>query len=323
MYKDAFRPAGALTPPIEYYRNMDRNWELTAPIADRTIDVPCLMISAADDPVLTPAMTAGMEERVPDLERVVIENCGHWTQQERPEETTAAMLELPPPPPTLEVTVADRSDSAHTARSSNGTRDRCVPTPLARGPWDPNALHGGAPSALFAMVCEEHDPGPASFIARMTVELHAARYRSRRSSCRLRTIRPGKKVQWLEAQLHDERDREVARATVLRIRVAEVDTSGSVQADGRAAARSRERRPRPRSRSSKACSATGTRRGPAGARQLGREPGPAIAWFRLPLPRARRRRPVARASASRRAPTSAAASGTRCASRTRRRSMPR
>jgi pimeloyl-ACP methyl ester carboxylesterase len=92
VYKDAFRPAGALTPPIEYYRNMDRNWELTAHVADRTIDVPCLMISAADDPVLTPAMTLGMEERVPDLERVVIENCGHWTQQERPRETTDAML---------------------------------------------------------------------------------------------------------------------------------------------------------------------------------------------------------------------------------------
>ena len=54
VYKTAFRPVGALTPPIEYYRNLDRNWELTAPIADRTIDVPCLMISAADDPVLTP-----------------------------------------------------------------------------------------------------------------------------------------------------------------------------------------------------------------------------------------------------------------------------
>jgi epoxide hydrolase A/B len=92
VYKDAFRPVGALTPPIEYYRNLDRNWELTAPIADRTVDVPCLMISAADDPVLTPAMTLGMEERVPNLERVVIENCGHWTQQERPEETNAAML---------------------------------------------------------------------------------------------------------------------------------------------------------------------------------------------------------------------------------------
>jgi pimeloyl-ACP methyl ester carboxylesterase len=92
VYKDAFRPAGALTPPLEYYRNLDRNWELTADIADRTIDVPCLMISAADDPVLTPAMTAGMEERVPNLDRVVIENCGHWTQQEKPEETTHAML---------------------------------------------------------------------------------------------------------------------------------------------------------------------------------------------------------------------------------------
>ena len=92
VYKDAFRPVGALTPPIEYYRNMDRNWELTASIADREVEVPCLMISARNDPVLTPEMTAGMEERVPNLERVVIESCGHWTQQERPQETTDAML---------------------------------------------------------------------------------------------------------------------------------------------------------------------------------------------------------------------------------------
>jgi pimeloyl-ACP methyl ester carboxylesterase len=33
-----------------------------------------------------------MEERVPNLERVLIKNCGHWTQQERPQETTDAML---------------------------------------------------------------------------------------------------------------------------------------------------------------------------------------------------------------------------------------
>ena len=92
VYKRAFRGAGALTPPLEYYRNMDRNWELTAQFADRTIDVPCLMISAADDVVLTPAMADGMEARVPNLEKIVIENCGHWTQQERPRETTEAML---------------------------------------------------------------------------------------------------------------------------------------------------------------------------------------------------------------------------------------
>jgi pimeloyl-ACP methyl ester carboxylesterase len=92
VYKRAYRGWGALTPPLEYYRNMDRNWELTAPIADRTIDVPCLMISGADDVVLRPEMTEGMEERVPNLEKIVIENCGHWTQQEHPRETNEAML---------------------------------------------------------------------------------------------------------------------------------------------------------------------------------------------------------------------------------------
>jgi pimeloyl-ACP methyl ester carboxylesterase len=92
VYKEAFRPTGALTPPIEYYRNIDRNWALTADVADRTIDVPCLMISAENDIVLSPAMSEGMEERVPNLERVLIRDCGHWTQQERPQETTDAML---------------------------------------------------------------------------------------------------------------------------------------------------------------------------------------------------------------------------------------
>jgi pimeloyl-ACP methyl ester carboxylesterase len=92
VYKQAFRPAGALTPPIDYYRNMDRNWHLTAGVADRLVEVPCLMICAENDPVLSPQMSEGMEERVPDLERVLIRDCGHWTMQERPEETTAAML---------------------------------------------------------------------------------------------------------------------------------------------------------------------------------------------------------------------------------------
>ena len=50
------------------------------------------MISAADDPVLTPAMADGMEERVPDLDEVVIEDCGHWTQQEQPEAFDEALL---------------------------------------------------------------------------------------------------------------------------------------------------------------------------------------------------------------------------------------
>jgi Thioesterase-like superfamily len=104
---------------------------------------------------------------------------------------------------------------------------RFVPTPLARGPWHPRALHGGAPSALFAHVCEQHDPGPASFIARLTVELMRP-VPLAPLELEVRTIRPGRKVQWLQAALFDEHGTEVARATALRIRTADVDTDGSV-----------------------------------------------------------------------------------------------
>ena len=105
--------------------------------------------------------------------------------------------------------------------------DRYVPTPLARGPWDPNALHGGAPSALIATLAERHDPGPAAFVTRVTVELvrpvPLAPLR-----VHLETVRPGKKVQWLAASLTDDDGREVTRATVLRLHSDDVDTSGSV-----------------------------------------------------------------------------------------------
>jgi Thioesterase-like superfamily len=105
--------------------------------------------------------------------------------------------------------------------------DRFIPTPLTRGPWDPRAMHGGAPSALFAHVCETHDPGPAGFVARVTVELLRP-VPLEPLTMRVRTIRPGRKVQWLEAALLDKDDREMTRATVLRLRSDDVDTSGSV-----------------------------------------------------------------------------------------------
>jgi pimeloyl-ACP methyl ester carboxylesterase len=77
---------------INWYRNIDRNWELSEGVAQR-VEAPALMVSAADDPVLTPAMTEGMEAYVPDLEKRVVERCGHWTQQERPEELNRLMID--------------------------------------------------------------------------------------------------------------------------------------------------------------------------------------------------------------------------------------
>lgn len=91
-YAANLRPTGAITAPLEYYRNMDRNWELLEPYDDVKIEVPCLMISAAGDKVLPPELADGMETRVPNLTKVVIEDCGHWTQQEQPEVTTEHML---------------------------------------------------------------------------------------------------------------------------------------------------------------------------------------------------------------------------------------
>src|SRR5262245_17649752 len=48
---------------------------------------------------------------------------------------------------TLGVVADDPIDQYRALFERDG--ERFAPTPLARGPWDPNALHGGAPSALF------------------------------------------------------------------------------------------------------------------------------------------------------------------------------
>jgi len=96
---------------------------------------------------------------------------------------------------------------------------RAVPSVLARGPWSPDAMHGGAPAALLARAVERHDPGPASFVARLTVDLLRPVPLAPLDVV-ARTARPGKKVQWVDASLVAD-GVEVARATALRVRVTE------------------------------------------------------------------------------------------------------
>lgn len=90
-YIEVFSRPGAITPGLDYYRNMDANWRAAADLPWR-IDLPALMICAEHDPVLSPALSEGMEARVPNLSRVLIEDCGHWTQQEQPEATNKALV---------------------------------------------------------------------------------------------------------------------------------------------------------------------------------------------------------------------------------------
>jgi pimeloyl-ACP methyl ester carboxylesterase len=77
---------------LNWYRNLRRNWEDTAGTPDE-VTVPALMVSAEHDIFLPPATTRGMERVVPDLERHTVASCGHWTQQEKPDEVNALLLD--------------------------------------------------------------------------------------------------------------------------------------------------------------------------------------------------------------------------------------
>jgi pimeloyl-ACP methyl ester carboxylesterase len=85
--------------PLNYYRNTDRNWELMAPFADLKVVVPALYIAGDHDMVVAiPGMDqhlANMKNFVPALREIqMLPGCGHWTQQERPGEVNAAIIEF-------------------------------------------------------------------------------------------------------------------------------------------------------------------------------------------------------------------------------------
>jgi pimeloyl-ACP methyl ester carboxylesterase len=84
---------------LNWYRNIDRNWELLAPWAGAQVTAPALYVAGERDLVLA---FRGMDQLLPALPRfipnlrktTILPGCGHWTQQERPAEVNAAMLEF-------------------------------------------------------------------------------------------------------------------------------------------------------------------------------------------------------------------------------------
>ena len=91
VFVDAFRATG-FTGGINWYRNFTRNWERSEGLPDRIDGLPCLMITAELDPVLSPAMAEGMPGLIGDLEMHMVAGSGHWTQQEKPEEVNRLIL---------------------------------------------------------------------------------------------------------------------------------------------------------------------------------------------------------------------------------------
>ncbi|MEW6644220.1 MAG: alpha/beta hydrolase [Pseudomonadota bacterium] len=82
---------------LNWYRNIDRNWELTAPWQGAQIRQPSLFIAGGNDEVVT-GLIGGkrikdMEKVLPDLRgKLIIDGAGHWIQQERPAEVNAALI---------------------------------------------------------------------------------------------------------------------------------------------------------------------------------------------------------------------------------------
>lgn len=72
---------------INWYRNLDRNWHLLAGV-DPIIRRPALMIHGDRDPI---PRSPRLADFVPGVEVVGLD-CGHWIQQEKPAETTRAIL---------------------------------------------------------------------------------------------------------------------------------------------------------------------------------------------------------------------------------------
>ncbi|VAW06991.1 Epoxide hydrolase [hydrothermal vent metagenome] len=91
-YADAFK-AGGITGPVNWYRNIDANAAALESTLDALIVQPTLMIAADNDPVLPLSLTEGMQRWIPDLDVVVIEDSGHWTQQEQPDAVNKALIE--------------------------------------------------------------------------------------------------------------------------------------------------------------------------------------------------------------------------------------
>ena len=90
-YAAAFAVSG-FTGPINWYRNWTHNWEQLEGV-DQQIRIPTLFIGAADDVVIGLHHIEGMKPLVDDLTVHVLDNCGHWTQQERPHDVNRLMLE--------------------------------------------------------------------------------------------------------------------------------------------------------------------------------------------------------------------------------------
>jgi pimeloyl-ACP methyl ester carboxylesterase len=94
VYVEAFERTG-FTGGLNWYRNIDRNWELTSAFADRRVEAPAFFLTGELDPVRGFMPAEAMDGWVSDLRaQIVVPGAGHWVQQQAPDAVNAALLEF-------------------------------------------------------------------------------------------------------------------------------------------------------------------------------------------------------------------------------------
>jgi pimeloyl-ACP methyl ester carboxylesterase len=92
VYVEAFERTG-FSGGLNWYRNIDRNWELTEPFAARRIEQPAMFLTGERDPVRSFMPHEVMRPLLADLRaEVVVPRAGHWVQQEAPEAVNDALV---------------------------------------------------------------------------------------------------------------------------------------------------------------------------------------------------------------------------------------
>jgi len=82
---------------LNWYRNIDRMWEFSAPFCGTQLQQPTLFVAGEVDAVLTmyPDAIAKLGQTVPNLtKKVILPGAGHWIEQERPTEVNALLVEF-------------------------------------------------------------------------------------------------------------------------------------------------------------------------------------------------------------------------------------
>lgn len=160
--------------------------------------------------------------------------------------------------------------------------DRLLATELTRGPWDPGAQHAGPPAALLGRELERLPEADEFQVGRVTCEiLRSVPIGPVTVSARI--VRPGKRVQLLEAELRDADGEPLMRASAWRIRTAPVEIPAE-------ALPAEEPPPPPEQGSEVEFFPTGEELGYHSAMEVRflegsfLEPGPALVWLRMRQP---------------------------------------